>query len=91
MIFQFRHGNTYRGLDAETVGNELERIRRANDGKLPTAEIVRWAAEADSPIHKAFTWDTERAAAAYRLDEARDLVRAVVDYKTIKADSLLKS
>lgn len=78
MIYEFRYGKTYCGLDPQTTGDELERIRVANGGRLPTAEVVRWAAEPDSPLHGAFTWDNERAAHARRLDEARELIKAVV-------------
>lgn len=78
MIYKFKQGNTFKGIDAQVVGDELERIRRANDGKLESTEVVRWAAEPDSPIHNAFTWDNEKAAEAYRLDEARSLIKSVV-------------
>ncbi len=78
MIYQFKSGNTYRGANAQAVGEELERIRNANCGKLETGEVVRWAADPTSPLHSCFTWDNERAAQAYRLDEARSLIRMVV-------------
>lgn len=78
MIYKFKTGLTYKGVDAQTAGDELERIRRANGGRLETAEVVRWAAEPDSPLHGCFTWDTERAAREYHLQEARQLIRAVV-------------
>lgn len=81
MIYKFKTGATYKGINPQTAGDELERIRRANGGKLETHEVVRWAAEPDSPIHDAFTWDNERAAEAYRLDEARSLIRSVVVVK----------
>lgn len=36
MIYQFKTGKTYRGIDAQTAGDELERIRNANKGRLET-------------------------------------------------------
>lgn len=81
MIYQFRTGNTYRGVDAQTVGEELERIRRASGDKLLTTDVLKWAAEPDSPIHSCFTWDTEKAAHEYNLHEARQLIKAVVIVK----------
>lgn len=81
MIYQFRTGKTFRGVDAQTAGEELERIRNASGGKLATQEVVRWAAEPDSPLHACFTWDNEKAAQEFRLEEARSLIRSVVVVK----------
>lgn len=78
MIYQFRTGFSITKVDAQTVGDELERIRNAHDGKLRTEEVVQWAAEPDSPIHECFTWDNERAANSFRLVEARTLIKSVV-------------
>lgn len=78
MIYKFTTGHTYRGVDAQTVGDELERIRNASGGKLEASEVVRWAAEPDSPIHDTLTWDDEKAAHEYRLQEVRQLIRSVV-------------
>lgn len=41
-------------------------------------EVIRWAAEDDSPLHNCFTWDTERAAREHNLFEARQLIKSVV-------------
>lgn len=81
MIYKFKQGNTFKGIDAQVAGDELERIRNANGGRLEVHEVVRWAAEPESPIHNAFTWDNEQAADAYRLAEARTLIRSVVVVK----------
>jgi hypothetical protein len=78
VIYKFKQGNTFRGIEAQTAGEELERIRRANGGELATEQVVAWAAESDSPLHTAFTWDNERAGELYRLEEARTLIRSVV-------------
>jgi hypothetical protein len=79
MIYQFRQKtNIYHGIDAQTAGEELERIRNANNGRLETSEVVRWAAEETSPLHNWFTWDNEKAAAEFRLEEARFLIKSIV-------------
>lgn len=82
MIYQFRTGGEiYRGIGAQVVGETLERIRSLNEGRLTPAEVVRAAAEADSPLHGCFTWDTEKAAHEHHLFEARQLIRSVVIVK----------
>lgn len=82
MIYKFRQGNTYRGVDAQTVGDELERIRNANDGRLSTTGVLQWAADESCPIHNCFTWDNERAAEQFRLSEARTLIKSVIVVNT---------
>jgi hypothetical protein len=78
MIYQFKSGQTFHGVDAQVAGEELERIRLINDGKLRPVDILKSAKSSRSPIHKAFTWDDEKAAHEYRLAEARQFIRAVV-------------
>lgn len=78
MIYKFKQGHTLRGIDAQTLGDELERIRNANDGRLSTKSVLEWAAEDDCPIHRCFTWDNEKAAEQFRLSEARMLIKSVV-------------
>lgn len=78
MIYKFKSGNTYRGVDAKTVGDELERIRLARDGRLVTGDVVEASRPETAPLHSVFTWDDEKAAEAYRHFEARHLIREVV-------------
>jgi hypothetical protein len=78
MIYQFKSGHVYHGVDAQTAGEELERIRVLHGGKLKPDDILKSARATNSPIHGVFTWDDKRAAHQYRLSEARQLVRALV-------------
>jgi hypothetical protein len=81
---QYAYANGFRapkGLAAETVAKELERIR-GRRGQLTSEGIVEEAANEKSPIHKAFEWDNSKAAHQYRLDQARTLTRAVVVLKS---------
>src|SRR5690606_1315589 len=66
------------GVDAQTAGKELERIREANDGRLRPEDVVVSAQKQDSPLHAIFTWDDSKAANEYRLSQARRLIRLVV-------------
>lgn len=66
--------------DAQLVMALLAEIE-ADKGRLTTAEVakelVRRSRPKDSPTHHMFTWDDHEAADAYRLDQARFLVRSV--------------
>ena len=57
---------------------ELEQIRKANDGELRPADVVEFARNPDTALHSRFTWDDDKAAAEYRLWQARELIRVVV-------------
>ena len=46
-------------------------------GKLTPAQVVEAAKDEASPIHECFTWDDSVAAAAYRIEQARELIRRV--------------
>ena len=50
---------------------------RAEHGTLTAHIIVEVAAEEDHPLHNRFEWDDEKAGHAYRLQQARQLIRVV--------------
>lgn len=74
-------GSTLPKKEAQVVGTILNEI--ANESGMITPEIVVKAAEDESsPLHKYFEWNTKKAAIAYRLEQARHLIREVyVEYK----------
>jgi len=75
VTYQWVSGSRLRG-NAQAVGQELERIRKAKGGL--TAESVLIAARPRSSVfHRHFTWDDTRAANERRLDQARALIRFV--------------
>ena len=69
----------YPAIDAQRVGEELERIRRDNeDGILYTKDVADYArAHARAAIRAAFEWDTRKAMEVFHRSQARDLIRAV--------------
>jgi hypothetical protein len=75
--FEFRDRGGVKGLSAEVVGAELERIRTENDGKLQPPDVVQAARPKDSPLHPAFEWKDSIAANQYRLWQARNLIKSV--------------
>ncbi|HTI78936.1 MAG TPA: hypothetical protein VL614_00645 [Acetobacteraceae bacterium] len=52
----------------------LDAIAARNKGRLTPNEVVAAAKSPRSPLHRHFTWDDRKAAASWRLDEARTLI-----------------
>lgn len=78
MVYQFTTGNTFKGIkNAQEVGETLEQLRLINDGKLLTETILETAADPESILHPAFTWDDAKAAHNFRGMEAGGLISAV--------------
>lgn len=77
MVYQFRQGHSF-GIEAQVVGEELERLGSGNLGSLRPTAIVDAARPADSPLHPVFEWDDSVAAEAHRRQQARHLIGAVV-------------
>jgi len=64
------------------------RLRKLQDkhGRITPNSVVDDARDPDSPLHGFFQWDDSKAAEAYRLDQARALIRrfpVVVTHETI--------
>lgn len=69
------------GVDAQTAGTELERIRVSYGCNSFTAltpkAVVEEARPEDAPLHPAFEWDNDTAAEKYREHQATNLIRRV--------------
>lgn len=64
-------------VPAQIVGEELERIRLASDGKLTPPAIVEAAEPKKAPLHPCFEWENTKAGKLWREHQARNLVRIV--------------
>jgi hypothetical protein len=65
-------------MDRTILKNELENILKKNPQKtLIPEEVVAAAKNPNNPLHTQFTWDDTEAAAKYRLEEARSLIRSI--------------
>lgn len=80
--YAFRAGARVR-VDAQTAGEELERIR-VEQGAITAPAVIDAAKPKDAPLHPAFTWDNRTAAHQWRLHEARHLIRSV---QVVREDS----
>lgn len=76
MIYQWKVGARVK-MDAQKAGDELERIRVHQNGRLESEDVLREASEPSSPLHSAFEWDDGKAAKAHRLEQAHYLIRSI--------------
>lgn len=67
-------GATFRR--AEIIGR-LEALAEAGAGRLTPEAVVLDASDPDSPLHGEFEWDDRKAGDAWRLEQARQLIRGV--------------
>ena len=78
-------------VKAEIVGKEFEKIEQ-EEGELIPDTIVARAEDEESVLHPLFEWDDQTAAKAYRVEQARHVICALVtvlpeseDNKTVRA------
>lgn len=64
-------------VDAQTAGEELERIYK-RDGAVSPDAIVKDNADPTAPLHGCFEWDDTKAAHKYRLTQAQTIIRTIV-------------
>lgn len=64
---------------AKAIRDELETIRVRHGGVLKPEDVVEFARNKRTALHDRFTWDDTEAAAAWRLEEARRVIRVVVE------------
>ena len=63
-------------LDAQAVGVALQRLRQ-KDGEIRPERLAEEARDPRHPCHRHFEWDDAKAAAAYRVSQARCLIRII--------------
>jgi hypothetical protein len=73
-------------IPAQVAGEELERIRIANNGRLAQEDVVANAKSKASPLHAAFEWNDKAAAHQHRLSQAGYLIRKL-DVVQVAADN----
>jgi len=57
---------------------ELKRIAQKNKGKLFPRDVIKEARSETSPLHSSFEWDDGIAAAQWRIEQARRLIRVSI-------------
>lgn len=74
--FTLRNGSRIKGVEADDLGTELERIDQEY-GEIQPSVVVSEAKPKRSVLHPVFEWDDTKAAEQHRLWQARHLVRSV--------------
>lgn len=74
--FRIEDGDEEMGIDAQTAGSELDRIRK-RDGTIRPAAVVDEARPEDAPLHPAFEWRDPVAAEQWREHQANKLIKVV--------------
>ena len=62
---------------AQKIGEALQTVATANKGRLTPKAVVNAARDPKSPLHRHFEWDNTKAAEAFRLEQARAIVRVI--------------
>ena len=62
----------------DKIQAELERIRKDHGGFLNPHHVVAYAKSDKTALHRLFKWDDGAAARAYRLCQARQIIRVYV-------------
>lgn len=63
--------------DPQKIGEALAKITDANQGRLIPEDVVNAAKSPKSPLHPHFEWNDTVAAHAYRMDQARGIIRII--------------
>ena len=71
--YEFSTPGLFPGVTAEQAVKELERIREKR-GVLTPEVVVEESRDEKSVLHKCFQWDDAKAAALYRVEQARTLI-----------------
>lgn len=67
---------------------DVLRALEDKDGRVTPETVVDAAADPSSPLHEHFEWNEGKAAHAYRLEQARRLIRAVRVVVTIETRAI---
>ena len=76
MIYQWKNGSTVK-IDPQVAGAEMERVRTMQNGRLEARDLVEQSREPTAPLHPAFEWNNEVAAEAYRVEQAKYMIRSI--------------
>jgi hypothetical protein len=65
---------------SKAAREELEALRLEMGGSVTPAQLLEHARNPNCALHRYFQWDDSEAAEAYRLLQARSVIRAVVKF-----------
>lgn len=62
---------------------ELESLAKAHGGSITPEQVLEFAEDPDTALHKRFCWDDTEAAHQYRLAQARQIIRVTVTVRDL--------
>jgi hypothetical protein len=77
MEIKWKTGSQHK-VDPEKAYTEVERIKAKNGGVVTAGLVVLEAQKKRNPLHKEFEWDDSIAAAEYRMEQARRMLRSFI-------------
>lgn len=78
MVYQWKkQGAPGVGIAAQVAGEELERIRVHNNGRLESKAVVDASRPKTAPLHPAFEWNDKKAAESWRMEQASHIIRTI--------------
>ena len=63
---------------APTQSEEVLELARRSGGMVTPDQVVEFARDPETALHKAFEWDDTEAARQYRIEQARGVIRRVL-------------
>lgn len=76
MVYKYAPGSHIK-TDPNITGRMCEELEKTEDG-LTAQTLLDANRPKDAPLHREFEWDDAAAAEAYRLDQARYILRSLV-------------
>lgn len=64
-------------LEGDRISAELKQLRRP-DGRLVAEDVVKFAKNPRTALHRKFEWDDKKASHEYRLWQAREVIRVYI-------------
>ena len=84
----YARDNRFSKKDAQIYGEELDRIRKQNKGKLRPVDVVKEAKNKNSPLHNYFEWNDKKAGELYRLGQARQIISHICEVVIVEGDAI---
>lgn len=76
MVYEWKTDSRF-PIGAQIAAERLQHIKRKS-GEITPRNVVDDARSHNSPLHRCFEWNNEKAADNYRLSQARKLIGAIV-------------
>jgi hypothetical protein len=76
--YLWRDGYHHKGVKAEAVARELDKIAKKCGGTIKSVEIVKAASSPKSLLHPLLEWEDGKAAALYRKNQAGRLLNSLI-------------